>query len=167
MRVGLKPVLRRVWAPRGRRPVAKGRRRRYEWVYVYGFVRPQTGEVFWLVMPTVNASAFSLALRRFAEWVGAGKDKKRVVLVLDRAGWHVAKNLEVPEGLDLEFLPPRSPELQPAERLWPLVNERIANHPFEDLDELEGALVERCLALSEHPDLLRGHTRYYWWPETA
>jgi hypothetical protein len=140
MRVGLKPVLRRVWAPRGRRPVARVRRR-YEWAYVYGFVRPRTGEVFWLVMPTVNTGAFSLALSRFAEWVGgAGEGKKRVVLVLDRAGWHVAKDLKVPEGLHLEFLPARSPELQPAERLWPLVNERVANRPFENLDELEGAL---------------------------
>ncbi len=135
-------------------------------LYVYGFVRPKTGRVFWLVMPTVNAEAFSLALSRFARWVSAGEDK-RVVLVLDRAGWHVAKDLKVPEGLELEFLPPRSPELMPAERLWPLLNERVANRPFEDLGELEGALVERCLALSERPDLLRGHTRYRWWPEAA
>ena len=98
--------------------------------------------------------------------MGAGK-KKQVLLVLDRAGWHVAKDLAVPEGLELEFLPPRSPELQPAERLWPLVNERVANRPFEDLDELEGALVEQCLALSERPELLRGHTHYRWWPEAA
>ncbi len=165
MRVGLKPVLRRIWAPKGRRPTARGRRR-YEWVYVYGFVRPKSGEVFWLVMPTVNASAFSLALSRFAEWVGACENK-RVLLVLDRAGWHVAKDLQVPEGLELEFLPTRSPELQPSERLWPLLNERIANRLFEGLDELEEALVERCLAFSERPDLLRSHTRYHWWPETA
>lgn len=165
MRVGLKPVLRRIWSPRGRRPTARGRRR-YEWVYVYGFVRPKSGEVFWLVMPTVNTAAFSLALSRFAQWVGACENK-RVLLVVDRAGWHVAKDLRMPEGLELEFLPARSPELQPSERLWPLLNERIANRLFEDLDELEGALVERCLALSERPDLLRSHTRYHWWPETA
>lgn len=118
-------------------------------------------------MPTVNTQAFSLALSRFAEWVGAGGEDKRVVLVLDGAGWHVAKDLKVPEGLHLEFLPARSPELQPAERLWSLVNEGVANRSFEDLDELERALVERCLALSERPDLLRGHTSYRWWPEAA
>ena len=116
-------------------------------------------------MPTVNVGAFSLALARFAEWAGVGPGKKRVVLALDRAGWHVGKDLEVPEGLHLEFLPARSPELQPAERLWPLLNERLANRSFRDLGELEGALVERCLALSERPDLLRGCTRYRWWPE--
>lgn len=84
-------------------------------------------------MPSVSAGAFSLALGRFVEWVGAGKGEKRVVLVLERAGWHVAKDLKIPEGVEFEFLPARSPELMPARRLWPLVNERIANRPFEDL----------------------------------
>lgn len=165
MRLGLKPVLRRVWAPRGRRPVAKVRRR-YEWVYLYGFVRPKSGEVYWLVLPTVNARVFSLALGHFAQGVGAGPDK-RVLLVVDRAGWHTGGEVEVPEGVELEFLPARSPELQPAERLWPLVNERMANRLFEDLGELEEALVERCLTLSGEPELIRDHTGYYWWPKAA
>lgn len=165
MRLGLKPILRRVWAPRGKRPIAKGRRR-YKWVYLYGFVRPKTGEVFWLVLPRVDARTFSLALSHFAWEVGAGVGK-RVILVLDQAGFHTGGEVVVPEGMELEFLPARSPELQPAERLWPLVNERVANRLFEDLDELEEALVERCLALSGQPELLRGSTRYHWWPEAA
>ena len=165
MRLGLKPVLRRVWAPRGERPVARFERR-YEWVYVYGFVRPTSGEVFWLVLPTVNTRAFSLALEHFAEWVGAGEDK-RILLVLDRAGWHAGGEVEVPEGLELEFLPALSPELMPAERLWPLVNERVANRLFEDLHGLEDALVERCLALSKQPELIRGCTGHHWWPDAA
>ncbi|RTI19173.1 transposase, partial [Thermus scotoductus] len=54
-RLGLKPVYRRVWAPRGRTPLAWVRPR-YRWLYVYGFVRPSTGESeFWL-LPTVNAA---------------------------------------------------------------------------------------------------------------
>jgi hypothetical protein len=56
-------------------------------------------------MPTVNAEAFSSALSRFAEWVGAG-EHKRVVLVLDRAGWHAAKDLKVPEGVHLSSCRP-------------------------------------------------------------
>lgn len=165
MRLGLKPILHRVWAPRGKRPMAKGRRR-YKWVYLYGCVRPKTGEVFWLVLPRVDAGTFSLALSHFAREVGAGVGK-RVILVLDQAGFHTGGEVVVPEGIELEFLPARSPELQPAERLWPLVNERVANRLFEDLDELEEALIERCLALSEQPELLRGSTRYHWGPKAA
>jgi hypothetical protein len=53
-RLGLKPVYRRVWALRGKTPLAWVRPR-YRWLYVYGFVRPSTGESeFWL-LPTVNA----------------------------------------------------------------------------------------------------------------
>ena len=89
------------------------------------------------------------------------------MLALDRARWHTGGEVEVPEGVELQFLPARSPELQPAERLWPLVNKGVANRPFEDLDGLEEALVERCLALSEQPELIGGCTRYHWWPEAA
>jgi transposase len=83
-------------------------------------------------------------------------------LVLDQAGWHTGKEVQIPEGIHLEFLPARSPELQPAERLWPLANEAVANRLLEDLDQLEEALVERCVALLEQTDLIRTHTLYYW-----
>jgi transposase len=92
---------------------------------------------------------------------------KRILLVLDRAGWHTAGKLEVPEGIHLEFLPPCSPELQPAERLWPVANEAVANRLFEDLDGLEEALVKRCVALLEQAALIRSTTLYHWWPDAA
>ena len=82
-------------------------------------MRPESGEVFWLILPTVNVGLFSMALFEFAKEVGAGNDK-RILLVVDRAGWHTGGEVEVPEGIHLEFLPSGSPELQPAERLWVL-----------------------------------------------
>ena len=164
-RLGLKPVLRRVWAERGKRPVVKVYHR-YEWLYVYCFVRPSTGDTFWLLMPSVNSEAFSEALSRFAREVGAGPDK-RVLLVLDRAGYHTSKKVVVPEGLELEFLPPRSPELQPAERLWTLTDEGVANTLFGTLDELQEALSARCVTLASKPGLIRSHTLFHWWPKAA
>lgn len=41
-----------------------------------------------------------------------------VILVLDQAGWHLAKDLQVPSNITLLHLPPYSPELNPIERLW-------------------------------------------------
>jgi len=96
----------------------------------------------------------------------AGKDK-RILLVLDQAGWHTGKEVKIPEGIHLEFLPSRSPELQPAERLWPLTNEGVANRFFEYIDELEEALIERCVALCGQPEIIRSYTHYHWWPEAA
>jgi len=40
------------------------------------------------------------------------------------------------KGIELEFLPPYSPELQPAERLWCLVDEPLINEHFSTLSEL-------------------------------
>ena len=164
-RLGLKPIVRRVWSPIGERPPVKVHQR-YEWTYLYAFARPNSGEVHWLVLPTVNAEVLSLALEHFAEEVGAGT-KKRILLVVDRAGWHTAKKLRVPEGIHLEFLPSHSPELQPSERLWPLSNEGVANRHFEGITEQEEALVDRCVALSDQPELIRSYIRYHWWPNAA
>ena len=164
-RVGLRPILRRVWAPRGRRPVAVVQTR-YEWTYVYAFVRPTTGDTYWLLLPTVSAAAFSVALREFAAAIGAGADK-RIALVLDGAGWHRGGAVAVPDGLHLVPLPPYSPELQPAERLWTLSDAPLANRHFADLDALEAAQADRCRALRARPDTIRAHTRFHWWPDTG
>jgi len=162
-RLGLIPIIRRIWAPRGSKPVAVGRRR-YQWMYVYGFVRPTTGDVYWLLLPTVSAEAFQIALDHFAQAFGVN-EKKRVLMVVDNAGWHVANNLRIPDGMRFINLPAYSPELQPAERLWPLMNESRANRPIETLSELEEILVQRCNYLSGASEVIRNRTHFHWWPD--
>jgi DDE superfamily endonuclease len=85
-RLGLKPVIRRVWAPVGEKPTARFKMA-FKWTYLYGFVHPESGDLFWIMLPTVNTELFSLALREFAREVGAGKER-RILLVVDKAGWH-------------------------------------------------------------------------------
>lgn len=161
-RLGLLPVTRRVWAKRGHRPTAWVRRR-YQWLYVFGFVRPRTGQTWWALVPTVSAAAMRAVLAAFAQDCGIDATH-RAVLVLDGAGWHTAKRLVVPEGIDLVFLPPASPELQPAERLWPLVDEPVANRTFADLDALADVLVRRCQLLAADRRRIKAYTQYHWWP---
>jgi len=161
-RLGLLPVVRRVWAPRGRRPTARVERR-YDWLYVYAVVRPRTGESWWCLLPTVTADAFALALAEFARDQGIGP-RRRAVLAVDQAGWHLARDLTVPEGVHLALLPPYSPELQPAERLWALLDEPVANRAFASLDDLEAVLVERCRTLRGDRRAVQAHTRFRWWP---
>lgn len=113
--------MRRVWSLRGQRPWATVQHR-YQWSYLCAFVHPRSGRTWWLLLPTVSLAALTLALREFAHAVGPGQGKQ-VLLVLDRAGWHVSPQVQVPAGIHVHFLPPYSPELQPAERLWPFTNE--------------------------------------------
>jgi transposase len=135
---------------------------------LYGFVRPESGEVFWLILPTVNVKLFSMALGEFAKEVGVVGERKHVVLVVDKAGWHTTgEEVEIPEGIHLEFLPSGSAELQPAERLWPLTNEGVANGIFEEIEEIEEALMERCVELHAQSESIRNLTNYHWWPQAA
>jgi hypothetical protein len=164
-RLGLVPILRRVWAEKGKRPIAVNRRR-YEWLYVYGFVHPSSGRVEWLLLPSVDTDLFQLALDHFARVVGAGPDRQ-IVLVLDGAGWHTSLKVRVPQGLHLVRLPPYSPELQPAERLWPLLREAVANRDIATMDELEDLLENRCRKLSSDHEVIHRSTLFQWWSHAA
>lgn len=88
--------------------------------------------------------------------------KKKVLLVEDNAGWHRSKKVEEIEGLNIEFLPAYSPELQPAERLWSLVDEPLVNQNFETIDEIEKILLKRCNALNNMKKEIECLTNYHW-----
>jgi transposase len=161
-RVGLKPVQRRVWAPIGQRPIAVVRHR-FAWRYVVGFVHPASGRTLFHLATSVSIPLFEAELAAFARAVGASP-RKQIVLVLDRAGWHTSVRLRVPEDVHLLFLPPYSPELQPAEHLWPLTNTVLVNRHFATIDDLEEVQLERCAALQQQPKVIRSTTCFHWWP---
>ena len=164
-RIGLKPIVRRVWAPKGQRPIARGHHR-FEWLYVTAFVSPATGESFWYIGTGVDKELFADTLALFAREAGAGPDRI-ILLVLDGAGWHTAPGLAVPEGIRLVYLPPYTPELQPAETLWVHVDEPLANKHFASLADLDAVVADQCVRLGNDRDLIRGQTGFHWWPKRA
>src|SRR3954466_2074170 len=113
-RLGPKPIARRVWAVKGRRPKANGRTK-YQWLYVYGFVHPASGRNLELLLPSANADWMELALAEFARWADP-QGRKLLVVLVDNAGWHVARRLVVPPNVVLRRLPPCTPELQAGRR---------------------------------------------------
>lgn len=104
-----------------------------------------------------------VALAAFARDEGIAADH-RAGVVLDQAGWHTGRKLVLPEGIDIVFLPPASPERQPAERVWPLVEEPVVNRAFAKLEHLEAVRIDRCRTLEAARDRLKAHTSYHWWP---
>ncbi|HET8908932.1 MAG TPA: IS630 family transposase [Ktedonobacterales bacterium] len=162
-RIGLKPLLRRVWAPIGHRPVATVQHR-FAWRYLVGFVHPASGRTVFHLATTVSIPVFEVELAEFARQAGASP-RKQIVLVLDRAGWHTSVKLRVPEHVHLLFLPPYSPELQPVEHLWPLTNAALVNQHFATIEELEDAQLAYCSALQRQPNRIRSTTRFHWWPK--
>ncbi len=160
-RFGQQGTLTKVWAPKGSRPTAV-KQTDYEWVYLFAAVNPVTGASSALIAPTVNTDYMSEHLRFISEQAG---EDKHIVLVLDQAGWHVAKALKVPDNISLMHLPPYSPELNPIERVWAyLKSHYLSNRVFKDYDDLFDASRDAWNALTKSDLQSICHTS--WIPTT-
>jgi hypothetical protein len=161
-RIGLKPVLKRVWSLPGQRPIALVEPR-YDWRYLVAFAHPASGRTFWHLADGVSTDIFAAELRAFAEAAGAGP-QKQIILVLDGAGWHTSAKVSVPDHVHLLFLPAHTPELQPCEHLWQFADAPLVNRHFHDMAELEDVQMERCAILQQQTARLRSATLFPWWP---
>ena len=113
--------------------------------------------------PSVDTLAFQAVQGRFACDTGAGQ-RREIGLALDGARWHTIPQLTCPEGLHPVFLPPYSPELQPAERVWLLTDVPLKNRHFPILDALTELPVARCRWLEGQDEWVRSLTLFQWWP---
>ena len=100
-----------------------------------------TDEAFALVMPEVNTWSMQEFLDRFAQTL---PKNETAVMYLDRAGWHRANALRVPDNMILLKLPPYSPELNPVERVWLYLKERYLSHRL--LDDYDAIVDATCKA---------------------
>jgi transposase len=82
----------------------------------------------------------------------------------DSAGWHKSKELQKPGNIQLELLPPYSPELNPTEHLWDYIREQkgFNNHIFDSLDQLEDHLEAVLKNLKEEKDYIQSLCTFEW-----
>src|SRR4051812_36677971 len=149
---------RRCWAPAGVRPeVSVQMVREYE--YAFAAVSPQDGTLDTLVWPAVNTEAMSIF---FAE-VSQRHANEFLIVVLDGAGWHRAKWLQVPAHMRLVFLPAWSPQLNPVEHVWDEVREKwFSNRVFASLAAVDEQLVKALLVLETDPLRVASLTGFPW-----
>lgn len=139
-RIGLQTIRRRRITARGVKPVGNVQQA-YANCWVYGCVAPSTGERFFLVLPKLNASQMQVFLEAFST---AHRDTFNVV-VLDNSGAHTAKQLICPDNVALVFQPPYSPEVNPTERVWQDLKERLAWRMFADSEALIDAVSDELM----------------------
>jgi hypothetical protein len=127
LRLGLRGTSRRVWGRRG----VKVRQRlqlKYEWRYLFAAVDGQAGRIWWNWVPSMKAEALWPTI--------AGIQAMAILdgLVWDNAPSHRDDELT---DLDLAFvgLPPYSPELNPAERLFEEIRRRFEGRVYATLDD--------------------------------
>jgi transposase len=136
-RVGQKGRTCHRWYERGIRPPGLADKR-FASLYLFAACRPGTDQAFALALPEATAASRAVFLERFARELEPGA---HAALILDRAGWHVARGLTVPANVTLVPLPPYSPELNPVERVWLYLRERFLSlRLFRDYR----AIVDAC-----------------------
>ena len=136
-RVGQKNKITRRWARRGTRPRAPHDQRTKS-AYIFGAICPARGTGAALVLPRCNTQAMQWHVDEISAQVTPGA---HAVVILDRAGWHTSKKLNVPDNITLLPLPPRSPELNPVENVWQFMRDNwLSNRVFSSHQDI----VDHC-----------------------
>jgi transposase-like protein len=149
---------RKCWAPAPLRPVVPVALVR-EYTYAYAAVTPADGALDWMLAPKMN----TINMSAFLNHVSQRHPDDFVVMVLDGASSHRSQDLRVPKNMATLRLPPYSPELNPAERLWDDIREKeFANRVFGSLGAAIAQAAIGLKRLENAPAALRSLTGWDW-----
>lgn len=130
-RFGLLSIQRRCLTAKGIKPITPYQHR-FKNFYLFGAYSPVNGDHFTLEFPYCNSLCFEQYLQALSEH----KPDEFKILLIDNGAFHKAKTLTLPKNIALLFIPPYSPELNPAERMWRHLKDKIANTTFQTLQDL-------------------------------
>jgi hypothetical protein len=147
------------WTPKGIRAVV-GKQIIREYIYAYSSVCPKTGETFSLILPWSDTICMNEYLKKFAEHY----NQYRIILTMDNATWHKSEELDMPENIAPFFLPPYSPELNPAEHLWDYIREQkeFNNHIFNSIDHVSDQLCKVLAEMFGEKEKVKSMTNFKW-----
>ena len=146
----------RCLCPKGIRPTVPCLHIR-EYRYVFGAVGPKTGESYFLILPWCNTECMNY----FLEDLSKRYPKSMILLALDGATWHRSDSLVIPDNIQLFFLPPATPEMNPIEQIWKEIRKRgFKNKIFKTLDKVIDRLCDTILSLSA--DTIKSITGRDW-----
>lgn len=134
------------WCQKGHRPNVPCHHIR-EYRYAYGAVEPYNGNSFFLVLPHSNTVCMNIFLKKLSEEYPSDV----ILLVCDGATWHKSSALEIPENIEIFYLPPATPEMNPIEQIWKEIRKRgFRNEIFQTLDKVIDRLCDTiCLLTNE------------------
>ena len=116
---------------RGVKPICKSHQE-YKSTWLFGAFSPITGEKLLMEFPYCNSENFQI----FLDELSSENPKTLMIMVLDNGAFHKAKKLKIPVNIKLVFLPPYSPELNPAEKIWGRFKRAFTNKFFRSLEEI-------------------------------
>jgi transposase len=103
------------------------------------------------------------AMSLFLEEISLRYPDEYILMFTDQAGWHKAKGLRIPPNIELAFLPPYSPELNPQEQIWDELREKyFGNKLFQSLQAVVDAAVQGLQTLEALPLTVARLTQRAW-----
>lgn len=158
MRFGLQPVTRRVWTLRGTE-VSTPVDPHYRWGYTYGALEVCGDGAEFLHTDGVSQEASGC----FLDQLAAMDPNACHIVIQDGAGFHLGESHpRLPANVGVVTLPAYSPELNPIERLWDIIKDRVCNRAWEDLGELTTAINVVLREYWETPNLVRSLIGQGW-----
>jgi hypothetical protein len=124
----------------------------FKTTYLYGSYSPINGDSFVWEINGVNTAVFEAYLKEFSQY----KPNEYKIVVIDNAGFHSTKNIEVPENIFLLRIPPYAPELNPCEQVWQYIKNRYKNQRFQTMDKLTDWLHDMVNQMS--PEIIKSIT---------
>jgi transposase len=141
-RFGLHSFTRRVWTRRGARPVAP-QQQKYQWEYVYGALECSEGGAEFAYLPYASQDTSLI----FLEQIAQSDPSAEHIIIQDGAGFHLRPaDQRLPENVYMLNLPPYSPELNPIEKLWDIVQDGVCNQAFKSIPDLHKKLTPELAA---------------------
>jgi len=145
--VSLFPTITRCWTRVGQQRVIETPGVRATKCWDWGAVDPVTGQTVHIVHPRRNNVGFRRLLAAISRAYSlSDHPKRRVILFVDNDRAHKAKVVQQliekhNYQIQVEWLPPYSPELNPQEDIWQHMRRRVThNHYFKQMDALLSAL---------------------------
>lgn len=152
-RYGLMTQLKNVLTAKGIPPLVNYQHS-YKSLWIWGSFSPLTGDAFYWETPIVNNTIFEAYLRALSD----RSPKKYIILVIDNAGFHASKNIQIPNNIRLLRIPPYTPELNPAEKVWQYMKSKVAMKYNEDLKSLQQRITKLINSMSK--ELIMSITNY-------
>ena len=159
MRIGLRGMVRRVWGHRGVK-VRQLLQLVYEWRYLFLVVDGRKGKLYWSWIDSMKADMMAAAVN------GLKQQTEVTAIVWDGAASHRGE-LVRGVGLPLIGLPPYSPELNPAERVFEEVRRWIEGRAYPSLEDKVEAVDTFLTKLESDPNRVRGIAGWEWIDEAV
>ena len=153
MRVGLIGQVRRRWVPKGYK-LEQQVEYQYEWLYLNLVVNGVTGTLLWDWTENMKSTSIAPVVR---QWYEAGIQ----VVVWDRARGHRG---EAYQGVPVARIeqPPYSPELNPAERVFEYLRDRVEGHVYGSIEAKQWAVELQLQRLAQDPEKVKSLTGWDW-----